>query len=65
MKPYQLYTPESDFREDVERVLQEHGYELDTFAFTDKAKDDGRTVTIKAVRNLKAAQQRLSLEATR
>jgi hypothetical protein len=65
VKDYELYTPESDFRADVEEVLRNHGYDLDTFAFTDKPKDDGRTVTIKAVRNLKMSQQHLPMEVAR
>lgn len=61
MKDHEKYDRDNDVRRDIEAALREYGYIVEGWSLVDKPADDERTLTIKALRNLRVEQQSLGL----
>ena len=61
MQQHETYDRDNDVRRDIESALAAFGYVVEAWNLADKPADDERTLTIKAVRNLRVEQQSLGL----
>lgn len=61
MQEHEKYDRDNDVRRDIESALKEYGYTVEGWSLVDKPLDEERTLTIKAVRNLRVEQQSLGL----